>query len=78
MQRRLVIGSLSTQPPEGSAHSSANVIGTTSSRQKAEIAKASGAEVVIVTSEEDTVKRVLDVTGGAGVHAVFDGIGKDT
>jgi NADPH:quinone reductase len=55
-----------------------HMIGTTSTPQKAEIAKANGAEVVIVTSQEDTVKRVLEVTGGEGVHGVYDGIGKDT
>ena len=55
-----------------------HVIGTTSTPQKAEIAKSNGVEHVIVTSQEDTVKRVLQITGGEGVHGVYDGIGKDT
>lgn len=55
-----------------------HVIGTTSTPQKAEIAKSNGVEHVIVTSQEDTVKRVLQLTDGEGVHGVYDGVGKDT
>ena len=55
-----------------------HVIGTTSTPQKAKIAKSNGAEAVIVTTQEDTVKRVLELTGGEGVHGIYDGIGKDT
>jgi NADPH2:quinone reductase len=55
-----------------------HVIGTTSTPQKAEIAKSNGAEAIIVTTQEDTVKRVLELTGGEGVHGIYDGIGKDT
>lgn len=55
-----------------------HIIGTTSTPQKAEVAKSNGAEVIIVTSQEDTVKRVLEVTGGEGVHGIYDGVGKDT
>lgn len=56
----------------------ATVIGTTSTPEKAEIAKANGADYVILYPVEDTVKRVLEITNGEGVHAVFDGVGKDT
>ncbi|EJC98614.1 NAD-binding protein [Fomitiporia mediterranea MF3/22] len=56
----------------------ATVIGTTSSKEKAELAKKYGADHVILYTEEDTVKRVLEITGGEGVNAVFDGVGKDT
>jgi NADPH2:quinone reductase len=56
----------------------ATVIGTTSSKEKAEIAKAHGADYVILYREEDTVKRTLEITNGEGVHCVFDGLGKDT
>lgn len=56
----------------------ATVIGTTSSKEKAAVALAHGATHVIVYTEEDTVARVLELTGGEGVHAVFDGVGKDT
>ena len=54
------------------------VIGTTSSEEKARIAKENGAEEMIIYTKEDTVARVLEITGGEGVHAVFDGVGKDT
>ena len=56
----------------------ATVIGTTSSEAKAAIAKSYGADHVILYTKEDTVRRVLEITGGEGVHAVFDGVGKDT
>ena len=56
----------------------ATVIGTTSTKEKAEIAKANGADYIILYPVEDTVKRVLEITNGEGVHAIFDGVGKDT
>jgi NADPH:quinone reductase-like Zn-dependent oxidoreductase len=56
----------------------ATVIGTTSSDEKAELARANGAKHVILYRHEDTVKRVLELTGGKGVDGVFDGVGKDT
>jgi len=56
----------------------ATVIGTTSSAAKAELAKENGADHVILYPVEDTVQRVLELTNGEGVDAVFDGVGKDT
>jgi NADPH:quinone reductase len=56
----------------------ATVIGTTSTQAKAELAKQNGATHVILYPVEDTVKRVLEITGGVGVDAIFDGVGKDT
>jgi len=56
----------------------ATVIGTTSTKEKAELAKANGTDHVILYPVEDTVQRVLEITNGEGVHAVFDGVGKDT
>ncbi|KAJ7651564.1 NAD-P-binding protein [Mycena polygramma] len=56
----------------------ATVIGTTSTKEKAELAKANGADHVILYKDEDTVARVLELTNGVGVDAVFDGVGKDT
>ena len=56
----------------------ATVIGTTSTEAKAELAKSHGADHVILYTKEDTVKRVLEITGGQGVDAIFDGVGKDT
>ncbi|TFK68263.1 NAD(P)-binding protein [Pluteus cervinus] len=56
----------------------ATVIGTTSTVEKAALAKANGADYVILYPTEDTVQRVLEITNGEGVHAIFDGVGKDT
>ena len=33
---------------------------------------------MIIYTKEDTVARVLEITGGEGVSAVYDGVGKDT
>ncbi|KAG6859641.1 hypothetical protein C0995_006348 [Termitomyces sp. Mi166 len=54
------------------------VIGTTSTPEKAELAKQNGAAHVILYKNEDTVTRVLEITNGEGVEGVFDGVGKDT
>ncbi len=56
----------------------ATVIGTTSSAEKAKLAKEHGADHVILYPVEDTVQRVLELTNGEGVDAIFDGVGKDT
>jgi NADPH:quinone reductase len=56
----------------------ATVIGTTSTEAKAALARAHGADHVILYTKEDTVQRVLELTGGQGVHVIYDGIGKDT
>ncbi|GBE89021.1 Probable quinone [Sparassis crispa] len=56
----------------------ATVIGTTSTEAKAAIARAHGADHVILYPVEDTVQRTLEITNGEGVNVVFDGVGKDT
>jgi NADPH2:quinone reductase len=59
-------------------HLGATVIGTVGSRRKAEIAGLHGCDRVIVTSEEDFVKGVREVTGGNGVQVVYDSVGKES
>ncbi len=54
------------------------VIGTTSTPEKAAFALANGADHVILYKTENVAARVLEITGGLGVHAIFDGVGKDT
>ncbi|MBC8635979.1 quinone oxidoreductase [Caballeronia sp. EK] len=54
------------------------VIGTVSSDEKAEIARAHGCTHVINYSHEDVAKRVRELTDGVGVNVVFDSVGKDT
>src|SRR6187399_2695393 len=54
------------------------MIGTVSTDEKAEIAKANGCAHTIVTSREDIAKRVREITDGKGVQVVYDSVGKDT
>ncbi|MDR9754350.1 quinone oxidoreductase [Pseudomonas sp. SZMC_28357] len=54
------------------------VIGTVSSDEKAAIARAAGCDHVINYRTENFAERVQQLTEGAGVHAVFDSVGKDT
>uniref|UniRef100_A0A060TAN2 Probable quinone oxidoreductase n=1 Tax=Blastobotrys adeninivorans TaxID=409370 RepID=A0A060TAN2_BLAAD len=56
----------------------AHVIGTTSTKEKADLAKSLGAEHVINYKEEDVAARVKEITGGKGVIASFDSVGKST
>lgn len=59
-------------------HLFATVIGTVGSEEKAERARNDGCDHVIVYTKEGFVERVRDVTGGRGVHVVYDSVGKDT
>ncbi|MFD7444841.1 quinone oxidoreductase family protein [Streptomyces sp. NPDC059909] len=54
------------------------VIGTVSSEQKAELARAHGCEHIIHYRRENVAERVRELTDGAGVPVVFDSVGKDT
>lgn len=54
------------------------VIATVGSAGKVDLVRELGAERVIDRSREDVVAACLDWTGGAGVRAVFDGIGAVT
>ena len=56
----------------------ATVIGTVGSEDKADKARADGADHVILHKQEDVVARVKDITGGAGAAVVFDGVGQAT
>jgi NADPH2:quinone reductase len=54
------------------------VIGTVGSDAKMEIARAHGCAHVINSSTEDVAKRVREITNGAGVPVVYDGVGQAT
>ncbi|HKK22907.1 MAG TPA: quinone oxidoreductase [Pseudohaliea sp.] len=56
----------------------ATVIGTVGSPEKAALAGACGYHHVINYREEAVVERVRELTGGAGVTVVYDGVGRDT
>jgi NADPH:quinone reductase-like Zn-dependent oxidoreductase len=60
------------------SHLGAHVIGTTSTPEKAKLAKENGAEHIINYSKESIVDKVLELTGGNGVQGIYDGVGKDT
>ncbi|KAI1768282.1 NAD(P)-binding protein [Hypoxylon sp. FL1150] len=56
----------------------ANTIGTASTQEKVDLALRAGAAHVVNYSHEDVKAKVLELTGGQGVAAVFDGVGKST
>jgi NADPH:quinone reductase len=56
----------------------ATVIGTAGSEEKARLAKGAGADEVIVYTEQDFVEETRRLTGGEGVHVVYDSVGKST
>ena len=56
----------------------AEVIGTVSNEEKASLARQAGADHVILYTQDDTARRVREITGGAGVRVTFDGVGMDT
>jgi len=55
-----------------------NVIGTVSTEEKAEVARAHGCDHIIYYKKEDVAQRVRELTGGEGVKVVIDSVGKDT
>jgi NADPH2:quinone reductase len=60
------------------SHLGATVIGTVSSDEKAELARAHGCHHAIVYTREDFVERVRAITSGAGVPVAYDSVGKTT
>jgi NADPH2:quinone reductase len=56
----------------------ARVIGTVSTDEKAALARAAGAEEVILYTQTDFEAEVKRLTGGRGVDVVYDSVGKDT
>lgn len=56
----------------------AHVIGTVSSSAKADAAMAAGCDHIIRYDRDDIAAGVRELTDGAGVPVVFDGVGKDT
>ena len=55
-----------------------HAIGTAGGPQKCALAQDHGYEHVIDYRNEDFVTRVMEITNGAGVAAVYDSVGKDT
>ncbi|MRW83067.1 zinc-binding dehydrogenase [Pseudoduganella sp. FT26W] len=59
-------------------HRGGRVIGRVSSAGKVAAAKEAGADEVIVDADGDFAQEVLRLTGGEGVHVVYDGSGPAT
>lgn len=59
-------------------HVGARVIGTVSTEEKAALARAAGADHIILYGKEDVAAQVRELTGGKGVEVTFDGVGLDT
>jgi NADPH2:quinone reductase len=54
------------------------VVGTTSTPEKAKLAHEAGADEVILYTQQDFVAEVRRLTGGKGLHVVYDSVGKTT
>ncbi len=55
-----------------------NVIGVVSTAAKAALAKQHGAAAIVMADAPDFVAQVRELTGGVGVAAAYDSVGKDT
>jgi NADPH:quinone reductase len=56
----------------------ARIIGTVSTPEKAELATGAGANDVVLYTRQNFVDEVRRLTGGRGVHVVYDSVGKST
>jgi NADPH2:quinone reductase len=59
-------------------HLGATVIGTVSTREKAEVAKKAGADHIILYTEQDFVAETKQLTQNKGADYIIDGVGKTT
>jgi NADPH2:quinone reductase len=69
------VGLLLTQMAKGRG---ARVIGTVSTKEKAELARSFGADDIVLYTEQDFETEVRRLTGGKGVRVVYDSVGKTT
>ena len=56
----------------------AHVIATTSTQEKADLAKAAGANDVVLYTEQNFAEEVKTITNGKGVDVVYDSVGEAT
>jgi NADPH2:quinone reductase len=54
------------------------VIGTAGSEEKAKLARDAGADETILYTQQDFVTETKRITGGRGVHVIYDSVGKTT
>jgi len=69
------VGLIATQ---WARHLGVKVIGVVSTAEKAELAKQLGCAEIVMADASDFVAQVRAITGGEGVAAVYDSIGRDT
>ncbi len=69
------VGSLLTQ---WAKHLGASVIACVGSAAKAELARANGADHVVLYRDEDIAARVRELTDGVGVDVAYDSVGRAT
>ncbi len=69
------VGSLASQ---WANHLGATVIGVVSTDAKAELALSQGCHHIIMADNENIAAATRELTGGEGVAAVYDSVGKDT
>jgi len=69
------VGSLASQ---WAKHLGATVIGVVSTDEKAALASSQGCDHIIMADDKDVAGSVRTLTGGEGVAAVYDSIGRDT
>lgn len=69
------VGSIASQ---WASHLGVNVIGVVSTDAKAELARKQGCSDIIMADSDDIPGQVRALTGGEGVAAAYDSIGKDT
>ena len=69
------VGSLLSQ---WAKHLGASVIGVVSTDEKAALARSQGCDHIIMADDKDVAGSVRALTGGEGVAAVYDSIGRDT
>ena len=59
-------------------HIGANVIGVVSTEEKAFYVKKYGCDHAIISTKENFVKKIKEITDGNGVNVIYDAVGKDT
>jgi len=59
-------------------HLGATVIGTVSTAEKAQIARAAGADHVVLYTQQDFAAETQRITAGCGAQLILDGVGKST
>jgi NADPH2:quinone reductase len=69
------VGSLASQ---WANHLGATVIGVVSTDEKAELARSQGCAHIVMADSSDIAAEVRKLTGGEGVAAVYDSVGRDT